>query len=51
VPDVGIVVATHVFNFFAEESNREVIGKLLEEGIKWPAPVVECGRDRQPVRR
>jgi DNA ligase (NAD+) len=40
VPDVGIVVATHVFNFFAEESNREVIGQLLEEGIKWPAPVV-----------
>ncbi|SPX53745.1 DNA ligase [Klebsiella pneumoniae] len=22
VPDVGIVVATHTFNFFAEESNR-----------------------------
>jgi len=40
VPDVGIVVATHVFNFFAEESNREVVGKLLEEGIHWPAPVV-----------
>ena len=40
VPDVGIVVATHVFNFFAEESNREVIGQLLAEGIKWPAPVV-----------
>ena len=40
VPDVGIVVATHVFNFFAEESNREVIGKLLEQGIHWPAPVV-----------
>jgi DNA ligase (NAD+) len=40
VQDVGIVVATHVFNFFAEESNREVIGKLLAEGIKWPAPVV-----------
>ncbi len=42
VPDVGIVVATHVFNFFAEESNREVIGELLgaEIGIHWPAPVV-----------
>ncbi|WP_253382980.1 NAD-dependent DNA ligase LigA [unidentified bacterial endosymbiont] len=40
VPDVGIVVATHVFNFFAEESNREVIGKLLKEGITWPAPMV-----------
>lgn len=41
VPDVGIVVATHVFNFFAEESNREVIRQLTEEaGVHWPAPVV-----------
>ncbi|MDY0971785.1 NAD-dependent DNA ligase LigA [Siccibacter turicensis] len=41
VPDVGIVVATHVFNFFEEESNREVIRELVEEvGIHWPAPAV-----------
>ncbi|RPH21129.1 NAD-dependent DNA ligase LigA [Buttiauxella warmboldiae] len=41
VPDVGIVVATHVFNFFAEESNREVIRQLTEEaGVHWPAPIV-----------
>ncbi|MCE5368581.1 NAD-dependent DNA ligase LigA [Klebsiella oxytoca] len=40
VPDVGIVVATHVRNFFAEESNREVIAQLRKEGIRWPAPVV-----------
>ena len=40
VPDVGIVVATHVFNFFAEESNRDVIVQLLAEGVHWPAPVV-----------
>lgn len=40
VPDVGIVVATHVRNFFAEESNREVIAQLLAEGVRWPAPVV-----------
>lgn len=41
VPDVGIVVATHVFNFFAEESNREVIRQLVETaGVNWPAPVV-----------
>ncbi|EDW1864562.1 NAD-dependent DNA ligase LigA, partial [Salmonella enterica subsp. enterica] len=33
-------VATHVFNFFAEESNRDVIGQLLAEGVHWPAPVV-----------
>lgn len=40
VPDVGIVVATHVFNFFAEESNLDVIAQLLAEGVHWPAPVV-----------
>lgn len=41
VPDVGIVVATHTFNFFAEESNREVIRQLREEaGVRWPDPVV-----------
>ncbi|MGU0016971.1 hypothetical protein ACVXG9_26145 [Escherichia coli] len=31
VPDVGIVVASHVHNFFAEESNRNVISELLAE--------------------
>ena len=41
VPDVGIVVATHTFNFFAEDSNREVIRQLTEEaGVHWPAPVI-----------
>lgn len=28
------------FNFFAEESNRDVIAQLLAEGVHWPAPVV-----------
>jgi DNA ligase (NAD+) len=27
------VVATHTFNFFAEESNRDVIAQLLAEGF------------------
>ncbi|EOW6744480.1 NAD-dependent DNA ligase LigA [Cronobacter dublinensis] len=41
VPDVGIVVATHVFNFFEEESNRAVIRDLTENvGIHWPVPQV-----------
>ncbi|MEN0614172.1 NAD-dependent DNA ligase LigA [Klebsiella indica] len=40
VPDVGIVVATHVRNFFAEESNRDVIAQLRKEGVRWPAPVM-----------
>ena len=34
------MVATHVRNFFAEESNREVIAQLRKEGVRWPAPVV-----------
>lgn len=40
VPDVGIVVATHVFHFFVEENNRDVIAQLRAEGVNWPAPVV-----------
>lgn len=41
VPDVGIVVATHVVNFFEEESNREVIRQLVDEvGIHWSEPQV-----------
>lgn len=41
VPDVGVVVAKHVNNFFNEESNREVIAQLVGEvGIHWPAPLV-----------
>lgn len=41
VPDVGIVVATHTYNFFAEESNRDVIRQLIEKaGVHWPAPVM-----------
>lgn len=41
VPDVGVVVAKHVHNFFSEESNRDVIRQLTEEvGIHWPAPLV-----------
>ncbi len=39
VPDVGIVVATHVYNFFEEESNRDVIRQLTDEvGVHWPCP-------------
>ncbi|EEY9144531.1 NAD-dependent DNA ligase LigA, partial [Escherichia coli] len=32
--------ASHVHNFFAEESNRNVISELLAEGVHWPAPIV-----------
>ncbi len=37
VPDVGMVVATHIRHFMDEESNRQVIDKLLTEAqITWP---------------
>ena len=37
VQDVGEVVATHIFNFFSESHNTDVIDALLKEGINWPA--------------
>ncbi|PSW19577.1 NAD-dependent DNA ligase LigA [Photobacterium sanctipauli] len=37
VQDVGDIVAEHVFNFFREEHNLDVIKALLAEGIHWPA--------------
>jgi NAD-dependent DNA ligase len=44
-PDVGIVVATHTFNFFAEESNRDVIAQLLAEAFTGRAGGGQGGRD------
>ena len=37
VQDVGGVVATHIFNFFNESHNTDVIDALLKEGVHWPA--------------
>ncbi|EHZ6900584.1 NAD-dependent DNA ligase LigA [Vibrio cholerae] len=37
VPDVGVVVASHLQAFFAQDSNQQVINELLEQGITWPA--------------
>ncbi len=35
VPDVGPVVATHLFNFFQAPHNLEVIGELQKLGVHW----------------
>ncbi|MGM3188574.1 NAD-dependent DNA ligase LigA [Musicola paradisiaca] len=42
VPDVGIVVATHVRHFLDEEHNQQIIRELIgpEVGLRWPDPVV-----------
>lgn len=36
VPDVGGIVAAHIFNFFREEHNMVVVNELKEVGIHWP---------------
>ncbi|KJG25892.1 NAD-dependent DNA ligase LigA [Photobacterium angustum] len=36
VPDVGGIVAAHIFNFFREEHNMLVVKELQEVGIHWP---------------
>ncbi|GHW85862.1 DNA ligase (NAD(+)) LigA [Vibrio cholerae] len=41
VPDVGVVVASHLQAFFAQERNQQVINELLEQGITWPALTAE----------
>lgn len=39
VPDVGPVVAQHVFTFLRQPHNQEVIRNLIEAGVHWPAIV------------
>lgn len=36
VPDIGPVVAEHIYHFLHEEHNQRVIKALLEAGIHWP---------------
>lgn len=37
VPDVGPVVAAHVWHFFQQAQNRAVIDELRKRGVNWPA--------------
>ncbi|WP_406732793.1 NAD-dependent DNA ligase LigA [Vibrio scophthalmi] len=37
VQDVGVIVASHVTAFFAQEKNQQVIAELQLQGIDWPA--------------
>ncbi|ANU37169.1 NAD-dependent DNA ligase LigA [Vibrio scophthalmi] len=37
VQDVGVIVASHVTAFFAQEKNQQVITELQQQGIDWPA--------------
>ena len=37
VQDIGNIVASHITSFFSQDKNREVVDKLLELGLTWPA--------------
>jgi len=51
VADVGEVVATHIYNFFREPHNLEVIRDLTEgeNAVHWPAIEVKSA-DEQPLQ-
>ena len=50
VPDVGPIVAEHVYTFFRQPHNLEVLAELLdpETGIRWPA-IESPSADQQPL--
>ncbi|HID49182.1 MAG TPA: NAD-dependent DNA ligase LigA, partial [Chromatiales bacterium] len=37
VPDIGPVVARSITGFFRQEHNRQIVSKLPEAGVTWPA--------------
>jgi len=47
VPDVGPVVAGHVYAFFQEAHNNEIIASLVHAGLRWKA--VEVDQGEQPL--
>ena len=38
IDDIGPITAQHIYHFFQEARNSEVINQLLEFGISWPRP-------------
>lgn len=48
VSDVGKIVAQHVFHFFREPHNLDVVNKLIEAGLNWPA-IEKVEKDSLPL--
>jgi DNA ligase (NAD+) len=49
VPDVGPVVAAHVYTFFQQPHNREVIQALRDRGVHWPAQKARAAPTEGPL--
>jgi DNA ligase (NAD+) len=39
ISDIGPVVAGHLYDYFKNPRNQELISELLSEGITWPTPL------------
>ena len=49
VTDVGPIVARHIVTFFTQPHNLEVVQKLLDAGICWPAVEVSARESEKPL--
>lgn len=49
VPDVGPIVAAHVYTFFQQPHNREVIQALRDRGVHWPAQKARAAPTEGPL--
>jgi DNA ligase (NAD+) len=47
VSDIGPIVASHVFAFFQQEKNLQVVAALLNAGVEWQ--IVENMQGEQPL--
>ncbi len=50
VPEVGTVVAKSLLHFFAERHNLDVINKLTEAGVSWPAVTLPAANSTSPIQ-
>ncbi len=48
VQDVGGVVANHVYEFFNEQANLDIVERLIERGVNWPE-IEPPSQDAQPL--
>jgi DNA ligase (NAD+) len=49
VPDVGDIVAKHIYYFFRQPHNIEIVAKLIDAGIHWPE-IVEAEEEELPLQ-
>jgi DNA ligase (NAD+) len=46
ISDIGPVVAGHLYDYFKNPRNQELISELLSEGVTWPTPLPQPSSER-----